>query len=195
MTTWFTSDLHFGHKNIITHCDRPWDSVEAMNDGLVQRWNERVEPHDAVFVLGDLVWGSINSAAGWLRQLNGYKYLVPGNHDTVWEGHKNPKVSHRNQLQGMGFSVIPGEFRYTFEVGGGFTKVKLCHFPYHFDNDGRHDDPFPDAHPEDEGQWLIHGHVHTTWKVDRARRQFNVGVDVWDWYPVHEDMILKEVNG
>ncbi len=42
MTTWFTADTHFGHANIIRHCDRPFASIEEMDDELIRRINERV---------------------------------------------------------------------------------------------------------------------------------------------------------
>ncbi|MEA5054734.1 MAG: hypothetical protein VB093_14950 [Propionicimonas sp.] len=35
---WFTADTHFGHANILTfEPNRPWDDVESMNAGLVER--------------------------------------------------------------------------------------------------------------------------------------------------------------
>jgi hypothetical protein len=43
MTTWFTADLHLGHRNIISYCDRPFESVGAMNRALIARWNEAVD--------------------------------------------------------------------------------------------------------------------------------------------------------
>ena len=34
---WFTSDTHFHHENIIRFCNRPFGSIEEMNDELVRR--------------------------------------------------------------------------------------------------------------------------------------------------------------
>jgi len=34
MATWFTADLHLGHRNIIDYCDPPFADVEAMNRAL-----------------------------------------------------------------------------------------------------------------------------------------------------------------
>ena len=53
-TIWFTSDTHFGHKNIIQYCSRPWDNVEKMNEDIINNWNAIVKPNDIVFHLGDV---------------------------------------------------------------------------------------------------------------------------------------------
>lgn len=187
MSTFFTSDLHFGHQNIIPYCNRPWNSAEAMNQGLVDRWNDVVTAKDAVFVLGDLCWGAPSKYVDWLKQLRGYKYLIPGNHDTVWPGHK--KRSGGKALMEAGFVVLPERCLRSF--GSGNLPAWLCHFPHTvaFNGDKRFKEHFP---PKDH--WLIHGHVHTTWQVDVPNRQFNVGVDVWDWYPVHEDTITEAIR-
>ncbi|MHB8295541.1 MAG: hypothetical protein ACYDH5_13145 [Acidimicrobiales bacterium] len=46
--------------------------------------------------------------------------------------------------------------------------------------------------PIDEGEWLLHGHVHEKWR--QLGRTINVGVDVWDFTPVAEDAIIRLIN-
>ena len=53
MTTFFTSDTHFGHENIIKYCGRPFKDVEKMNERLIKNWNEVVKDTDTIFHLGD----------------------------------------------------------------------------------------------------------------------------------------------
>lgn len=50
---YFTADTHFGHENILKFCDRPLESVEAMNGALIAKWNRRVTGQDTVYILGD----------------------------------------------------------------------------------------------------------------------------------------------
>ena len=55
--TFFTSDTHFGHANIINLCNRPFKDVNHMNDMLVENWNSVVSDDDTVFHLGDFALG------------------------------------------------------------------------------------------------------------------------------------------
>ena len=54
MSIFVTSDLHLGHKKIINHCDRPFESVDHMNKVIVNNWNKTIRPRDTVYFLGDL---------------------------------------------------------------------------------------------------------------------------------------------
>ena len=80
--TWFTSDHHFGHKNILEYEKeaRPFKTIEEMNETLIERWNSVVQPHHLVYHLGDFCFGKKNMDIA--ARLNGKKKLVMGNHDT-----------------------------------------------------------------------------------------------------------------
>lgn len=54
----FTADLHLYHTNIIKHCNRPFETIEEMNNVLVDNWNKVVGPKDTIYILGDFVWGT-----------------------------------------------------------------------------------------------------------------------------------------
>jgi len=82
MATWFTSDLHLGHANIIRFCLRPYISVEEMDRALIAGWNAVVGPDDDVWVLGDFCHRAEEAAQTYLKRLVGRKYLVWGNHDS-----------------------------------------------------------------------------------------------------------------
>ena len=51
---WFTSDLHFHHRNICRYCNRPYNSLEEMHEALITNWNSVVKEDDTVFLLGDM---------------------------------------------------------------------------------------------------------------------------------------------
>ncbi len=78
---WFTADTHFGHRNIIRFCQRPFVDVEEMNQAMIKNWNNVVGDKDLVFHLGDF---SVGGAAEWtslLDNLHGRIILILGNHD------------------------------------------------------------------------------------------------------------------
>lgn len=86
-TTFFISDTHFGHKNIIKFTDddgkiiRPFDTVDDMNEHMIECWNKTVSHSDKVIHCGDVAFGQ--QALALCRRLNGIKYLVLGNHDSM----------------------------------------------------------------------------------------------------------------
>lgn len=82
MTTYFVSDTHFGHTNIIRFDRRPWETVEEMDDALISNWCRVVRAEDTVYHLGDVaMWGNRTSPLGYLHQLTGQIRIIPGNHD------------------------------------------------------------------------------------------------------------------
>ena len=59
----FTSDLHLGHKNIIRLCGRPFESVEEMDEILIDNWNKKIHRCDTVYILGDIMELEANTFA------------------------------------------------------------------------------------------------------------------------------------
>lgn len=79
MKTFFIADPHFDSQSILLYENRPFATVEAMNETMIKRWNEAVSPEDQVYVIGD--FGGDGREKEILDQLNGRKLLVKGNHD------------------------------------------------------------------------------------------------------------------
>lgn len=186
MTTFFTADLHFGHRGLVERGYRPWATVEEHDAALVERWNETVSPDDEVWVLGDVALSA--SKLGPVSELHGHKFLVCGNHDAPWAGHRKPRQAGRYEAAGFEVIVPVGAF-YGWPVGS--REVVLSHLPY--TGDHTPEDRFPDWRPLDHGLPLLHGHVHDAWKV--RGRQVNVGVDVWDFRPVAETALAELIAG
>lgn len=183
MARFFTADLHFGHHNIIEYCRRPFGDVDEMNAALVDRWNEVVGDEDEVVVLGDVAMGRISETLPLVGALHGRKVLLAGNHDRCWHGHHKGVEAATARYLDAGFEEIwQGQVELEFD---GRT-VLACHFPYRGDS---HDHDRYVAHrPPDRGAWLLHGHVHERWRT--SGRMINVGVDVWDYRPVADDVLV-----
>lgn len=112
----YISDLHFGHVNIIQMCNRPFDSIDAMNECLIENWRSAVAPEDTVYVMGDVIYRSSRSPAFYLNPLPGKKHLILGNHDTKWMRHCDPSDFFES-ISHMKF------------VNEGDRQLTLCHYP------------------------------------------------------------------
>lgn len=76
------SDTHFFHHKVIQfeHEARPFDTVEEMNEKIIDNWNRVVTKRDKVIHLGDVLFGGVKNI-DILDRLKGNKVLVMGNHD------------------------------------------------------------------------------------------------------------------
>ena len=82
MTSYFTSDQHFGHARIIEMCARPFRDVDEMDRHMINAWNGVVRPDDTVWHLGDFAYRmKPGRLTGLFHRLNGIKNLIVGNHD------------------------------------------------------------------------------------------------------------------
>lgn len=179
MTTWFTSDHHFGHENIIEFSKRPYNSVAHMNAMMAVAWNDVVEENDTVYYLGDFAMQP-KIVTEILPKLKGKKILIAGNHDRCHNGAQE-WVEH---YLSAGFDSVQNHL--DMEIAG--ENVLLHHFPYRSDPSLK----FYESRPIDEGRWLIHGHVHTAWKV--AGKQINVSVEAWDYAPASLEAIIDLIK-
>lgn len=115
---YFVSDLHFYHTAIIKICNRPYTSVEAMNNDIIARWNKQVKRGDVVYVVGDFSFGNYTQTKAIVEQLHGQKVLIRGNHDERFDS---------RTFINMGFHDI---YNYrTIKLGDGI-KVLLNHYSY-----------------------------------------------------------------
>lgn len=139
MTTWVTSDLHFGHKNIMSFCPdaraRFRNDVTYMNEAMVKEWNDLIEPEDTVYILGDVAFMSGSEAGRMVMRLNGTKILVEGNHD-------------RKTLQDATFRGAFAEVHKYLDINYNGTKVVMFHYPI-AEWDQMH-----------RGSVHLHGHLH-----------------------------------
>lgn len=88
---WIVSDTHFRHENILKFTDsrtgnriRPeFDTVEDMDEFMVDRWNSVVKPGDYVYHLGDVMMGPKEGFVPFFNRLRGSKRITFGNHDDI----------------------------------------------------------------------------------------------------------------
>lgn len=157
---YLTSDLHFGHENIIKYCDRPWATVDEMHAGLIQNWNSVVGPNDEVWIVGDCHCGrnSAERAILGLQACNGKKHLVRGNHD---------REDFLSRARGVALFESIQDYK---ELKYNNTKICLFHFPMRTWNGSHHGS--------------IHCYGHTHGDLDGVGRSMDVGVDAVGYKPI-----------
>lgn len=182
MKTYFTSDWHIGHKNIIRLGERPFENEGQMSATLIQNYNEVIQDDDLVYFVGDIFWNH-QLAPYYVQSLKGHKILILGNHDKGFK--EKGRDKYRQFYYDAGFIHI-----YTCDsIPVGKYEVMINHFPY------QNNDPnqrYRDHRLPDNGKWLIHGHIHQNGFV--KDRQINVSVEMWDYKPVSLDTIQAIID-
>ena len=81
MRIFIISDTHFHHKNIIKYANRPFRTIEEMDEEMIKRWNNKIGKDDLVIHLGDFALGNKEEIINLKKRLNGNILLLRGNHD------------------------------------------------------------------------------------------------------------------
>lgn len=169
MKKYYTSDWHFGHRNIIRYSNRPFTDTDEMNRALVDNTKARLKKGDHLYILGDVSFQPLKKTAPLLReikQMGVRMFLVPGNHDpkeierlTEWADEDSPPIWD---------DISP-----LMEVNDEGRKVVLCHYSLRVWNKSHH------------GAYHLFGHSHGSLIGDS--QSLDVGVDCWDYRPVTLD--------
>ena len=162
MTRFFTADTHFGHANLIEYDNRPLDTVEAMDDFLIDNWNLVISKSDIVYHCGDFAWKGSKFVGDIKKRLNGQIHLIMGNHDKV-----NREVAKM-------FASISQLKK--IRVDG--QEIWLSHFP------------LKTWVHKSEGAWNIHGHCHGR-LINPEQNSVDVGVGSWGWCPAPFETLQK----
>jgi calcineurin-like phosphoesterase family protein len=182
--TWFTSDTHFLHQKVAEL--RGFATPQEHGEALVRNWNAVVSHDDVVWHLGDVAIGHEQEAFAWVRQLNGHKRLITGNHDPCWPGNRLA-WKHQAKWQGVFHSV---QQYARIKLAGEY--VFLSHFPY--TGDHTLEPRYVQYRLRDEGAWLLHGHIHNKERVT-GYRSIHIGLDAWDLRPVRDTEVIVEMHG
>ena len=151
-----TSDIHFGHKNIMSFCPvtraRFKNDVNFMNEEIIREWNEVVQPEDHTYILGDVAFCNAATATAYMKRLNGTKTLVVGNHDV-------------KLIRDTGFHSCFVEVRDYMRIVHNGTVVTMFHYPI-AEWDQMH-----------RGAVHLHGHLHGGKSGLEGSRALDVGMD------------------
>lgn len=191
----YYSDIHANHANIIKYCSRPFDTVDIMNEMILNSLdNSKLKEGDDLYFLGDFSFGSYDKVRAfgnrYVEILNKKKLasvnILFGNHDNhtticdVFEKFHGP-VTY------SGYS----------EIRDGNTKVILCHYPIESWNG------------MNKGAIHLFGHVHasqynntaegisdhhSTHGLKKIPGRYHVGVDEIGYAPRTLQEIMKGLH-
>jgi calcineurin-like phosphoesterase family protein len=170
MTTFFTSDQHYGHKNICRFSDRPYKSVEEMNESLIEKHNAVVTSQDVVWYLGDFAFMPPDETKNILRRLNGQKNLILGNHD---------KNFIKNGSHFIGKGMLNAIYHY-HEISVEKQPIILFHYGMRVWNKSHY------------GAWLLYGHSHGS--LPPYGKSVDVGVDSKEITDDYRPVAFEEVK-
>lgn len=177
----FTSDIHFGHEWILNFNNRPFHSVEEMDEALIKNWNNTVPADGLTFVLGDIGIAKADRIVELFSQLNGDKILIRGNHDD----------DYKDEILLAVFLEIHDllHLRVLDNLTDKYNYMVLCHYP------------MIDWQNSFRGTWQLFGHVHTrnidafdTFKTNLLDLQYDVGVDNNHFCPVSFHQVKAKIE-
>ena len=169
---YFTSDFHFGHRNILRLDNRPFEDLEDMETKLIYMWNSTVQPEDTVYHLGDFFW-KLGVAVRVLPKLNGNIVCIQGNHDGKWW--KNPEVYKvKSDITFVDDSI---HILHNLE---GCKPIVLCHYPMR---------SWPHSA---RGAWHLYGHTHRA--LSSYGKSLCVCLNVCDYKLVSLDEVITKMK-
>ncbi len=171
MKYWFTSDPHYGHKNIIELCDRNFVSVEDMNLLLVNNCS-KIDKSDILYILGDVSFYKAARSIELLSDIKCRKRLILGNHDSVIRKNNFSKI----------FESIREYEELKITIDGDNVHFVLSHFP------------MITWHKSGGGSVMLHGHCHGRLKYPFVGRIMDVGVDVHGFKPISANYIWSKMK-
>lgn len=141
MSNFYIADTHINHANCLRFDNRPFSTVEEMNEALITNWNSVVTNNDVVYILGDWIWGKVNEQYLQIAaSFNGNKVLIVGNHD--------PKQIDKGLRNGTRIVELSPLKEIVEEDG---SHIILCHYPMPFFRCNYRGDFY-----------MFCGHVHTS---------------------------------
>lgn len=183
--TFFTSDTHFGHRNIIKYTNRPFANAQEMDDVLIARWNETVGEHDTIYHLGDFSLSDPKFVKTIFPRLNGHIKVLGyhWHHDKRWLPDGFGKTRYVSGPQGIPVEIMLPMVVLKFKGlrnNGRPQVVVLCHYAM-AKWDQRH-----------YRSWHLYGHSHG--QFENGGLSMDVGVDCHEFRPISLEQVAERMD-
>lgn len=171
---YLTSDLHFCHSKSFIYEPRGFTSIEEHNEAIIKNFNSIIKPEDELYILGDLMLCDNERGLEYLRQLNGNKHFVRGNHDASTRCRLYSEIGIIDE----GYATMLKYKKYHFY---------LSHYPTVTSNG-----EIESLHQVTCG---LSGHTHSKDKFyNNISYLYNVAVDAHNCFPVSLDTIIEDMK-
>jgi len=159
----FTSDEHYGHRKIIEYTNRPFKSVEEMDETIIKNHNSIVSNGDITVHAGDFtLWKNVEGIyRKYINRLNGSHIFLKGSHD-YWL----KRESNINQIWERNISI--NGTKYYFVV---------CHYNMRT------------WHKSHYNSFQLFGHSHG--RLLPTGKQHDIGVDNNQFFPLSANQIVE----
>ena len=166
--TYFSSDWHLGHKNIIQYDKRPFQNVLEMNETIINNHNSLIQDEDDFYFLGDFSFTNKKITREYLNRINGQLYFIKGNHD-----YKDTLKLYQE------FGTYLGNLS---EIKINDQRIVLCHYAMRV------------WHGSHKGTWHLYGHSHHSLSDNKHSLSIDVGINGWNYFPLSFDHIKTLMN-
>ena len=168
--------IFVSHKAEFLWRPRGFNSVDEMNEAIIENWNSVVKPEDIVYNLGDSIMSDNEKGVELYKKLNGTSFMIWGNHCT--DNKKNLLAEHCHIVGGW----------YAWLIKYNKLSIYMSHYPTLTAN---YDEKHFSQHVIN-----LHGHVHsrTPWIDLRNPFMYDVGMDAHKCTPVHIDEIITDIR-
>jgi len=186
--TWFISDIHFGHENILKFETgyHNFASIEEHDKTIVANWFSLVDQDDTVFFLGDISMPRIKLSyiKELMKDLPGKIVWIWGNHDShIDETWQKELRSVANIIEFTNYKEIfikckgPTGYPYGYDF---LRKIVLFHYPIAEHNGVYHD------------TYHAYGHVHE--KIYPIKNAYPVSACLTDYKPVKYEWLEQKIS-
>lgn len=185
--TWFGSDTHYSHDNILHLCRRPFLNIYEHDKTLIDNHNSLISDNDDYYFFGDLAFRcSPHRVVEILKSLNGRLIIMLGNHDKPFRQAvqlgllKKELDSGKIQIIGGMASIHDREISISKMIDIEGQKIFISHYSHR---------TWPGAF---RGSWHLYGHSHNN--LPPLYKSFDVGVDANNYFPISFNQIKYRMD-
>jgi len=161
---WFTADEHYGHRRIIRpdYENRPFDTVEEMDEALITNHNSVVSKGDITVHAGDFtLWTNIEGIyKKYIHRLNGGHVFLKGSHDYWLQRKKSMQIWERNiKIDGQKYYFVVCHYNMRTWARSHYNSIQL--------------------------------YAHSHGRLPPIGKQHDIGVDNNNFYPISANQIIN----